>query len=675
LRFRAIWEAAPGTDTVAQNNVAVATVAVSGRPRVLLVEGPGTDASAVTQALQARRFLVDRRSAEDLPGALPALLPYAVVLLADVPAYAVTTRQMEALRHWVGDLGRGLVMLGGDESFGLGGWYRTPVEEVLPVRCDIQDHRIFPSLGLVEAVDKSGSMGGLGAAEKLGMAKEAAIQSMEIMSPTDRFGLVAFDAAATWEVPMTDLRDRRPVRDRIARLQPGGGTDIYPALVEAYGALAREQTAQKHIVLLSDGVTQGADFQALIRLGQKRGVSLSAVAFGEDADAASMRQWARWGAGRSYVVTRPEQVPRIFTREAMMASRSFLVEEPFVPRLGAPDPVTEGLLDVLPPLLGFVLTESRPRARVALTAPGPGGVRVPLLATWRYGLGRTAAWTSDVEPRWARHWLGQPVMERLLGQLVEWLAGVAQADVQARASLDGGRLHVEVDALGPDGSFLDGARGTARVLAPDLSVTELPLHQRGPGRYEAEAPAPAPGTWLVAVALEDARGASIGQATAEASRAWSPEYQPGRDGEPLLHDVARLGGGEVLTGPELERIWARSASPRLVPRSLVPWLLAAALLLWVLDAAARRLAWGSGRWDVAPSAAAAPSLASGPRQAAPPLPSRPPTVPAEAPPLPSVTVPDPPPAARDAYVGGLLNARQRARNRAAGGGDPGTGRG
>ncbi len=664
LRYRARLEVDPSEDAVPQNNVAVATVSVEGRPRVLYVEGKAGQAGHLQRTLEAEGLAVAVVGPGEVPASLAALQGYSALLLSDVPAYALTERQMEVIRRYVRDLGRGFAMLGGDESFGVGGYYATPIEEVLPVRMDIQDKKYFPSLSMVLAIDKSGSMGGIGKAEKLGMAKEAAIQTTDLMSDKDRLGVISFDGAAAWAVPMTNMTQRKRVASEIAKMRSGGGTDIYPALKESYGALHREGTAQKHIILLTDGVTMGGDFQSLIQMGARRNITLTAIAIGDDADRTSMQEWSRWGGGRYYLVTSPSHIPRIFTREAMLASRSFLIEEPFTPTLGAPSPVSRGLETMrMPPLHGYVATEVKPRAEVALWAKKDENT--PLLATWRHGLGRTAAWTSDVKARWARDWVGTEPYSRVFTQLVRWLAAAeGGADVNALAELERGVLSVTVDAFDAEGGFRNFLEGEARFIAPDLSVRSVPLAQVAPGRYQARVDAAEDGSHLVAVFLKDAAGNVVGQATAEAAQPYSPEYRPASGGAALLAEVSRVGRGRSLGVAEARDVFAPPQIPRLVPHPLWPPLVVLAALLLLMDVAIRRLEFrktGPAPVTAMPLPKASPSRKR-PRAKIAIAPGVEPVAIQEVEPIEPAPEPEEE-SASAAYVGGLLAARARARDR------------
>jgi Mg-chelatase subunit ChlD len=669
VRFRAQLEVAGSADAQPENNVGVATVSVRGRPKILLVERDAGQAQHLASVFEKQGLVVDTTDAGGMPPDLTGLRPYAAVFLSDVPSYAMSLRTQEALEVYVRDLGRGLVMLGGDESFGVGGWYRTPVERALPVRMDLSDKARFPKLAMVLALDKSCSMGD-GAGSALGMAKEAAIRTAELLSDRDSLGLVSFDGASSWISPLAPLGSRRQqVLDNIAAIRSGGGTDIYPAVDAANQALRSSDAAMKHIVLISDGMTQAGDFETLIGTAHRQDqITLTAVAIGDGADQQTMQSMSKWGGGQYYYVTDRTAIPAIFTREALLATRSFLIEEPFRPALASPSDLTRGLADAaFPRLGGYVATEAKQRSTTAMVVPGSeeGGSPDPLLVHWRYGLGRSVAFTSDAKARWASDWVGSESYVQLWTQVARWV--VASGDsggVGALAEIREGELVVTVDALDPAGGFRNFLEGEARVVAPDLTVHNLPLMQVGPGRYEARVPVDQDGSWLAGVQLSSGDEV-VGQVVAEAVQPYSPEYRRHETGQALLTELGRLGGGGTLTDPAA--VFARPETPRQVPRPLWPPLLALAAVLLLLDVASRRLdpwrdpvasavtvpaaAQDAPRWrQVRPVSpvAGAPTAASG---------AAPEVLLPEVPDVPRVEVPE------DSYAGRLLAARKAARKK------------
>lgn len=582
----------PNDDTVPQNNEAMASIQVTGKPRILVVERNPDQVRHLVRALSEEGVGVDVRKPEDLPSGLTGLRPWAAVILSDVPAYQLSNRQQEALETYVRDLGRGLAMVGGEESFGLGGYYQTPVERALPVNMDLEDKTRFPKLGMVLAIDKSCSMGG-GAGSKLGMAKEAAVLSSELLNQRDLLGVIGFDHAASWVVPLQDLNNKDAVQDLIASLRPGGGTDIYPALEAAADALDKSDAALKHIVLLSDGITASAAFETLLKDTYRKKITVSTLAFGTDADRSTMQDFATWGGGQYYLVTDPKSIPQIFTRETLLASRSFLIEGAFTPEFHQRSIILEGIqAEDLPPLYGYVATEAKPRTVVALQAPGRNAEEkpAPLLVHGRYGLGRSLAFTSDAKMRWSKKWVGTASYTQTWTQVGRWLIADAEGqDLDADAEISDGELIVTVDAFDEDGDFRNFLEGEARVVAPDLSVTPIELRQVGPGRYQGRLPVDQDGAWLVGVALTK-NGGLVGKAVAEAVQPWSPEYRGGGGGPALMAELGRLGGGGEISSPA--DVFRRPPTPRNVPWPLWPHLIWIAAVLLLLDVALRRLEFG-----------------------------------------------------------------------------------
>lgn len=669
-RFRATFEASDeATDALPQNNQVMSTVQVTGRPRVLISEGVPAEAQALAKVLRGEGLDVDVVAPVDFPPGLPELRPYAAVFLSDTPAYMLSGRQQRAIQAYVRDLGRGLVMIGGDESFGVGGYYNTPVEAALPVSMDIEDKTRFPQLGMVHAIDKSCSMGE-GGGSPLDLAKEAALQTVELLNERDLLGVIGFDGAASFIVPLEPLHDKQRVIDDIASIRSGGGTDIYPALERSVKALSESDASLRHIILMSDGMTADGAYQQLLTAANRdEHITVTSIAIGSGADRQTMESFARWGGGNYYLVTDPTAIPAIFTRETLLASRSFLIEEDVRAQRAAMSELTAGIEpSAVPVLHGYVATSPKERAVIPLVVSRPSDPEAPsdpLLAHWRYGLGRSVAWTSDAKGRWAKEWVGSPSYTRLWGQVARFVvaAGGDQA-IQLETEIREGQLEITVDAFDPTGGFKNFLDGEARVVGPDLTVHPIDLRQVAPGRYRATLPVDQDGSWLVGVALEEG-SELVGQAVEEAVQPYSPEYRSRGAGTALNQELGRVGGGGVLSDPAA--VFARPPVARRVPHALWPWLMGLAALLLVLDVASRRLDMaGSGPTSIIRNPAAAgsryafrrppPAVAGGapaPSEVAEPVEEDEPAPP----PKPAVEV-DP-----KSYAGRLLAARKTARKK------------
>lgn len=672
-RYRAVVEVPDKkSDSILENDEVVGTVQVTGRPRVLYAEGYKGQSEALKEVLEQEGLVVDVADAAAIPANVTGMRPYAAIILSDIPAYALSTRQQDALHAYVHDLGRGFIMIGGDQSFGLGGYYHTPVEELLPVNVDIKDKTRFPKLAMVHTIDKSCSMGE-GAGSKLEMAKSASKLTAELLSDRDMLGLIGFDDTPSWVLPLQPLTDKAAAVNLIGSLRTGGGTDILPAIVKADAALDGTDAALKHVIVMSDGISAPGDFQGEIRRAAARGITLSTIAIGDDADQQTMTDLASWGGGQYYLVTDPTAIPKIFTREALLASGSFLVEEDFVPLSKEPSDILRGV-GAIPTLHGFVATEAKSRATVALVAPPgkdhPEAPPSPLLAHWHYGLGRSVAFTSDCKSRWSKEWVGSEGYSRFWAQAARWAIGdPSTGGLSVESEIDQGVLTVTVDAFDATGGFKNFLQGEARVIAPDLTVRPLALRQVAPGRYKAEMPVDQDGSWLVGVAMKQG-DTTVGQAVAEAVQPYSPEYRKGGVGPTLMAEIGAVGGGGEI---QPAAVFERPAVPRQVPRPIWPYLLTASAFLLLLDIAVRRLELRAPTLGPVGSLVGTTAAASRPR----PKPARSAPIPVGgtveapvqvepvireepdvAPPPPAAPAPSP-----ESYAGRLLQARKSARKK------------
>lgn len=586
---------APEKDGFYQNNRLDAYSQVEGPPRILVVapaEGetlPGGESrpdefSALVNALQAAGFTVDLVTPNGLPSNLPGLAQYNAVTLVDVPARTLTNRQMESLRSYVHDLGGGLVAVGGPTSYGVGGYFGTPLEDALPVEMQIKDEQRRPSLGIVFIIDHSGSMSdSSGGVMKLELAKEAAARSVELLFPTDRVGVVAFDDTASWVVPMTDLANPNEVISLIGSIQPGGGTDIMSGMRAMADVLPDDPAKVKHVILLTDGGADPTGIPQLVqRLLAESGITLSTVAVGNDA-APFLKDLAALGSGRYHFTNNAESIPSIFTEETMLASRAYIEEGAFFPEQVNPSPILAGINSV-PQLLGYVATSPKDLAQVILQSEK----KDPILATWQYGLGRAVAFTSDASGRWARDWVGWQGFPTFWAQTVaSTLSDTASTALELTVTQQGEQARLSVDAHSRAGDFLNGYEVSANLVAPNGEVQSVTLRQVAPGRYEAPFTPTEQGVYLIRLTGQAQDGQSFSD-TAGWTLSYSPEYRNIESNPDLLLRLANLTGGTVASADPAEA-FTHDLSASRASRPIWPWLLTLAALLFPFDIAARRL--------------------------------------------------------------------------------------
>ena len=349
-----------GEDTLLDNNMESGLVYAAGKPRVLIIESDPNLIRDLAYALEEEGVESDVRPPQGMPESLSDLQNYECIILSNVPATALTTQQMEITRTYVQELGGGFIMLGGEQSFGLGGYYKSALEEILPVRSDFEKEKETPSLGMCLVIDKSGSMGG----DKIEMAKSAARGAAELLGRRDKIGVLAFDGETYVISEMQSARNKGKISDEIARIDAGGGTTMYPAMEMAFETLMATTAKLKHVIILTDGVSSPGDFEGMAQQMVSSKMTVSTVAIGEGCDTDLLENIARVGKGRYHFTTDPAQVPQIFAKETVTASKSAIDEQPFLPQvIRATHALKDLEMDAAPFLLGYVMTPSEAHVR------------------------------------------------------------------------------------------------------------------------------------------------------------------------------------------------------------------------------------------------------------------------------------------------------------------------
>lgn len=579
-----------GSDSFYQNNQLSAFSRIVGPPRVLVLYTDPLEITYLLPALQQAGFSVDTATPEQLPFGLVPLAQYESIVMVDVPATALTPQRMEAIQSFVRDLGGGLVAIGGPQSYGPGGYFQTPLEETLPLDSQVKDQQRLPQLTIAYVIDRSGSMGIVGPSgvENIELAKEAIIRSIDFLQPTDRAGIVSFDTVGYWIADVQPVRDRIGLQRLVATLRTGGGTDILAGMNIIAPVMAQDPSVRKHIILLTDG---GANPQGLVelttQLNTQGGVTTSVIAIGVGA-APFLEDMAKAGGGNYHAVERVEQIPAIFSQETVLATRSYILEDPFVPVLTATSPILDGIASA-PQLLGYVATSPKQTAEVILSGPEP--YRDPLLAAWQYGLGRSVAFTSDATARWGVNWISWDSYVRFWNQAIRWtITEGTSGSIESQVIMEGERARLIVDARDENGAFLNGLNLQLSLVDPAGQPALLNLRQVAPGRYEAVFTPEQEGAYLLAVRGTNPDSTLTVDQTTGWVMSYSAEYDRAAaiDGAALLRDIAQLTGGtSVEESPALS--FNHNLRSVLSGTPLSPWLLLAALLLLPIDIAVRRL--------------------------------------------------------------------------------------
>ncbi|MCK6626341.1 MAG: VWA domain-containing protein [Anaerolineae bacterium] len=633
--FEAAIAPAEGADAQAANNRLAAFTQVYLPPQILVVSNEAGPAGQLALQLRQAGFVVERAEPADLPTRLSALDPYDGIVLANVSARALELEQMIALQEFVRSLGRGLVITAGRDSFALGAYEDTPLADLLPVTLEPPAREERPPVALLLIIDHSGSMLELSEpATKLAMAKEAAIRATDILGPQDLIGVLMFDNAYEWVVPfqrVSDGAELLTIQRNIATIQGGGGTRVLQALTVGLPELAAQEvgSAARHAVLLTDGKSfdgiEGLEaYDMVVDAALEADITLSTIAIGADSDQELLTYLAERGRGRYHYAAVPDELPELTVAESDILRSNAIQEGEFRPTVFAPHPILRGLFSPnpedaaeLPDLSGYLAQTPKPRAEVALQA-GPGD---PVLSVWGYGLGRVAAWTSDIGEEWATSWQRWPEASRFWGQIVGYtLPAPGLGLLQLQADVEPGSVVVlTAEGLTATGQTVELARTEAILTTPAGREIPVMLRQIAPGRYQQRLRLPDPGAYQVTVTQE--RGNEPQEvATTGFIVPYPAEYSLPFEGTgtPLLQRIAEATGGRTFalgeqlqvrgTGCKLkvddceieqtQNTETASFIENLQSKiqnlkseiELWPWLLLAALVLWPIEIAWRR--WG-----------------------------------------------------------------------------------
>ena len=469
-------------DKVPENNRYQTFVQVRGNPKVLYATGDRNWSRYVIDALRTQGLIVDPVSGNALPVTMHQLSEYDLIILDNISGFEFSLAKMALLEDYVRDAGGGVLSLGGDKSYGAGGYYGTPVERLLPVTMDVKSEVNIPTLAVTIVIDKSGSMSDEG---KLDIAKNAALSAIEVLNPIDRVAVLTFDAEPEWSVPPSEVGNRRAIVDKLREVTPGGGTELFVALKEAHRVMHELTARVKHLIVLSDGLTDtDSDVARLAEQIANDGITVSSVAFGSNADIELMASLASSGRGRFYHTEDPKNIPRIFTSETLVVSRDLLVEGAIRPSVSFTSEMIEGFESSdFPKLLGYQRIFAKPSAQVVLSTNDDD----PLLVSWRYGLGKSVAFTSDLSGRWGRHWVEWGEFSRFIAQTARWtMRRTGTERLLPNFSWNGARGIIEVDALNRDDRFINGLEMRANIMGPRRRTAEVALEQIAPGRYRGE---------------------------------------------------------------------------------------------------------------------------------------------------------------------------------------------
>jgi Ca-activated chloride channel family protein len=607
FRYGATLEAPQ--DTIPENNKGEGFVLVKGKPTVLYVADSPTLTGFLQNALKSQNIDVQYAAPENLPANPADLQRFDSVFLSNVRAGdQISMAQMKALQVACRDFGVGFGMIGGENSFGAGGYRGTPIEDTLPITMDVKKQKRLPSVAVALVIED------LEIPTTINMSIEAAKATMDLLEPIDQVGVLdcqgyggfgfgggASSPSGTWRIPMQHVTDRESLKSAMQNLQNMGDPPSYdPFLLEAARVLNNTDAKVKHILFLGDGdavyeASQGA-IAANIKKVRDMGITVSTIITAADSQeyVKFMATIAYLGGGQALQADNPSQLPHLMLKDQETISQPPIIEEWFRPTPVEGEEVFKGIdWGSAPPLAAYNVSNLKPTAELSLLSHRQD----PIFAGWRYGLGRAVAFMSDDRAKWAAQWVGWPGYAKFWAQTVRWtLRSFARSDYSTQVVMEGNRGHVIVDAIDDQGHYVNKLQLKARVAPPNtLGIVappspEEPLRQTGPGHYEGWFEASQIGTYLVNVREKRTDGGPDTSTVIGLSTAYSPEYRDTQSNRYLMSQLARSGGGRA--DPPAAAVFGGERPGQVTPTDIVPTLLLLALLLLPFDIAVRRLAVG-----------------------------------------------------------------------------------
>jgi len=520
-RYKAVFAPDdPADDLMPQNNQATAFTHVRGKGRVLFIENADEkgEFDYLIQRLRRNNIEVTLMASDELFTSAAELLAYDSVVLANVPrssgmdVASVTSFSDEQIKMLVRNtehFGCGLVMLGGSNSFGAGGWANTELEKAMPVDFQIRNSRIR-AVGALAMIMHACEM-----AQGNHWQKVIAREAIKPLGPMDYCGLIYWGMRGDdwmWRDPVTKLglrrvgNQRNMMMARIGRMTPGDMPHFDPAMKMALSHFNRCNASVKHMIIISDGDPTKPGFMTM-RGFRQANIKIATVAVGSHGRVGhkTLQDIATATGGKYYVVKNPKALPRIFQIEARKVARPLIKDLKNVPpRVEYPHEMLQGIDEPLEPLKGFVMTtvKDHPLVDVALYSPvPPDRENSTILASWTYGMGRSVVFTTDVGKLWANRWTQWENYDKFFSQMIRWSMRpmTDEGKFTIASDIKDGRVRVVINALDKEDRFLDFLEMTGRFIDPDLESFDLDIDQVAPGRYVGEFDVDKAGSYFVSI--------------------------------------------------------------------------------------------------------------------------------------------------------------------------------
>jgi len=583
----------PPVDAHPGNNKAERWIEVTGGPRVLLVTKYTDD--PLIEALSEQGFTIETIS-NPFQLEVGLLSGTRALIINNVPAFEIPADFLSALNFFVNEQGGGLLMAGGKQSFGSGGYFESSIDPLLPVSMELKNEHRKLAVAMAIVMDRSGSMGMTvdqagKLLTKMQLANTGAAKAIELLGSQDQISIHAVDSKPHSIIKLTEIgNNKRQWMNTARRIESrGGGIFVYEGLKAAWDELKKTELGTRHIILFSDAADseKPGNYQQLLEEITANGGTVSVIGLGtrSDPDAPLLEDIAALGNGRVFFTSQPLEIPQIFAQETVTVARSSFIKDPVATfATGQWAEISPKGFDFLPEVDGYNLSYAKKMASTALVADD--SYLGPLIAYWRRGIGRSMAVSFPLGGEYSDKIRSWKDYGNFVQTATRWLMGSeTPPGLGLRHRLEGTRLTVDLLYEGEDWN---------RRLSENPPRIKMVEGQGDQEPFEIAWRRVAPGHFSVTRDLDEGqviRGAvqagshalPFGPVAVANSAEWS--FDPERLSE--FREVARLSGGRELV--DLSTAWIRP--PSTTSTTLRVPLLFFLLFTVLLDALITRTGW------------------------------------------------------------------------------------
>ncbi len=414
------------SDPIPENNSAKFFIGVNGDKPILCITP--SDNSSFANLLK-KGLKVTSIKYEDFNWTIEELSQYSAIILENIPASKIGLTGMNNIVSWVKNSSGGLMITGGKNSYGTGGYFKSPLEDIMPVSMELkQEHRKL-AMAIVVALDRSGSMGARvdGNQTKMDLANIATAEVLDMLGPHDEFGVIAVDTTPHTIVSLKSAQDAKKDRNKILKMESmGGGIYVYNALTASVQMLLDAKSDTKHIILFADtaDAEEPGKYKDLLSECEKYNITVSVIGLGtsRDKDAQLLIDVAKRGNGQHFFTDRAKELPSLFAQDTFVIARNTFLDEPVNVEINPNiNLLTNEVFGDKFSIGGCNLTYLRPKA--TLSAFTKDDYQAPVVTSWFVGSGRVLCYAGEVDGEFTGNIKSWEKCGSFFSSLARWTAG------------------------------------------------------------------------------------------------------------------------------------------------------------------------------------------------------------------------------------------------------------